>query len=102
MNAIVNEQTKIKRKKSVNNRFDELTKNMAQSVTRRAALKKFGLGLAGMGLACFLILVFSFVVAPVGFAAVLVVTALIVNRALAEFRIPRSYQISDRMPSLSE
>ena len=35
------------------NKFDELTKNMAQSVTRRAALKKFGLGLAGMALACF-------------------------------------------------
>jgi hypothetical protein len=27
-------------------------RNVAQSVTRRAALKKFGLGLAGMGLAC--------------------------------------------------
>ena len=33
--------------------FDELTKSLAQSVTRRAALKKFGLGLAGMTLACF-------------------------------------------------
>ena len=29
----------------MNNKFDELTKAMAQSVTRRAALKKFGLGL---------------------------------------------------------
>ena len=37
----------------MNNRFDELTKSMAQSVTRRAALKKFGVGLAGMALACF-------------------------------------------------
>ena len=37
----------------MNNQFDELTKNLAQSVTRRAALKKFGLGLAGMALACF-------------------------------------------------
>ena len=37
----------------MNNRFDELTKQMAQSVTRRAALKKFGVGLAGMALACF-------------------------------------------------
>ena len=37
----------------MNNQFDELTKQMAQSVTRRAALKKFGLGLAGMALACF-------------------------------------------------
>jgi len=31
----------------------ELTKSVAQSVTRRAALQKFGLGLAGMALACF-------------------------------------------------
>ena len=31
----------------------ELTKSLAQSVTRRAALKKFGVGLAGMALACF-------------------------------------------------
>jgi hypothetical protein len=37
----------------MNDRFDELTKQMAQSVTRRAALKKFGAGLAGMALACF-------------------------------------------------
>jgi hypothetical protein len=37
----------------MNTRFDELTKSMAQSVTRRAALKKFGLGLAGLGLAKF-------------------------------------------------
>src|SRR5580765_3414526 len=36
----------------MNNKFDELTKQMAQSVTRRAALKKFGVGLAGMALAC--------------------------------------------------
>jgi len=36
----------------MNNRFDELTKNMAQSVTRRAALKKFGAGIAGMAVAC--------------------------------------------------
>ena len=35
----------------MNNQFDELTKSMAQSVTRRAALKKFSLGLAGMALA---------------------------------------------------
>ena len=35
----------------MNNKFDELTKSMAQSVTRRAALKKFGVGLAGMALA---------------------------------------------------
>ena len=37
----------------MNNRFDELTKNLAKSVTRRGALKKFGVGLAGMALACF-------------------------------------------------
>jgi hypothetical protein len=37
----------------MNNKFDELTKAMAQSVTRRAAFKKFSVGLAGMALACF-------------------------------------------------
>ena len=37
----------------MNNQFEELTKSLAQSVTRRAALKKFGVGLAGMALACF-------------------------------------------------
>ena len=35
----------------MNNQFDELAKNLAQSVTRRGALKKFGLGLAGLALA---------------------------------------------------
>jgi len=35
----------------MNNKFDELTKGMAQSVTRRGALKKFGAGLAGIALA---------------------------------------------------
>src|SRR6266699_860754 len=40
-------------RKNMNNKFDELAKGMAQSVTRRAALKKFGVGLAGMALACF-------------------------------------------------
>jgi hypothetical protein len=35
----------------LNNHFDELTKTMAQSLTRRAALRKFGIGLAGMALA---------------------------------------------------
>src|SRR5262245_35313295 len=38
-------QTKTTERKSMNNKFDELTKSMAQSVTRRAALKKFGVGL---------------------------------------------------------
>lgn len=35
----------------MNNQFDEMTKGLAQSVTRRGALKKFGVGLAGMALA---------------------------------------------------
>jgi hypothetical protein len=35
----------------MNNKFDELTKSLAQSVTRRAALKKFGTGIAGIALA---------------------------------------------------
>jgi hypothetical protein len=34
-------------------KFDELAKGFAQSATRRLALKKFGVGLAGMALACF-------------------------------------------------
>jgi len=37
----------------MSNKFDELTKGLAQTVTRRGALKKFGVGLAGMALACF-------------------------------------------------
>ena len=35
----------------MNDKFDELAKRMAQSVTRRGALKKFGVGLAGIALA---------------------------------------------------
>lgn len=35
----------------MNDKFDELAKSMAQSVTRRGALKKFGVGLAGLALA---------------------------------------------------
>src|SRR6185312_11142018 len=42
-----------KGKKNMNTQFDELTKSLAQSVTRRTALKKFSIGLAGMALACF-------------------------------------------------
>ena len=42
-----------KERETMNHQFDELTKNIAQSVSRRAALKKFGVGLAGMALACF-------------------------------------------------
>lgn len=34
----------------MSNQFDELTKTVAQSVTRRAALKKFGVGLTGLAL----------------------------------------------------
>ena len=34
----------------MNSKFDELTKSLAQSVTRRAALKRFGVGLAGIAL----------------------------------------------------
>ena len=39
--------------KIMDHKFDELTKSLAQSVTRRAALKKFGVGLACMALTCF-------------------------------------------------
>ena len=35
----------------MNNKFDELAKGLAQSVTRRGALNKFGVGLAGVVLA---------------------------------------------------
>ena len=35
----------------MNDKFEELTKNVAQSVTRRGALKQFGVGLAGLALA---------------------------------------------------
>ena len=37
----------------MNNKFDELAKGLAQSVTRRQALKRFGVGLAAIALACF-------------------------------------------------
>ena len=37
----------------MNDRFDQLTKNMAVAVTRRQALKNFGVGLAGLLLAAF-------------------------------------------------
>jgi len=37
----------------MNNSFDEFSKGLAQSVTRRRVLKNFGLGLAGLALACF-------------------------------------------------
>ena len=35
----------------MNDKFDELTKTIAQSVTRRGVLKKFGLGFLGIALA---------------------------------------------------
>ena len=35
----------------MNKKFDELAKNMAQSVTRRQALRRFGMGVAGLALA---------------------------------------------------
>jgi hypothetical protein len=37
----------------MNNKFDELSMGMAQSATRRQALKKFSIGIAGMALASF-------------------------------------------------
>ncbi len=37
----------------MNEKFDELAKGWAQSVTRRGALKRFGVGLAGVAIACF-------------------------------------------------
>jgi len=40
----------------MNNQFDELTESLAQSVTRRAALKNFGVGLAGVALSAWLAL----------------------------------------------
>ena len=37
----------------MNHLFNELAKSLAQSVSRGAALKKFGAGLAGLALVCF-------------------------------------------------
>jgi hypothetical protein len=37
----------------MNKEFDELAKGLAQPATRRQAMKKFGVGLAGLALACF-------------------------------------------------
>src|SRR5215467_1903742 len=44
---------KRKQRKIMNNQFDELTKGLAQSVTRRQALRRFGVGLATALLASF-------------------------------------------------
>lgn len=37
----------------MNTKFDELAKSLAQSLTRRAALKKFGVDLAGLVVVAF-------------------------------------------------
>jgi len=37
----------------MNDKFDQLAKSVAGSVTRRQAFRRFGLGLVGMALACF-------------------------------------------------
>jgi len=41
--------------------------------------------MAGIGLACLLILIFPFVKAPVGFAAIVLIAALVARRAIASF-----------------
>ncbi len=41
------------KKEPMNNTFDELTKGLARSVTRRQALLRFGVGIAGIALAIF-------------------------------------------------
>jgi hypothetical protein len=50
--AIWGYQLSVNQRKAMKEKFDELAKGLAQSVTRRAAVKKFGLGLAGALLAC--------------------------------------------------
>jgi hypothetical protein len=45
------EEANQKEWKVMNDKFDELAKGLVQSVTRRGALKKFGVGLAGISLA---------------------------------------------------
>ncbi len=59
---------------------------------------------AGIGLACLLLLIFPFVKAPVGFAAVLVVAALIVRRILSERHDVRQFFFSSgaAQPKLRE
>jgi hypothetical protein len=53
MKSVVKQNNKqTKQRKNMNNKFDELAKGLAQSTTRRQALKKFGVGLAGIALAC--------------------------------------------------
>ena len=54
--------------------------------------------LAAMGLACLLIVIFPFVKAPVGFASIVIVTALIARRALmSTFHVPAAVQHQKRV-----
>ena len=53
----------------MNDRFDEPTKEMAQSVTRRGALKKLGVGFAGIALAYFSLLASETARAPASWSA---------------------------------
>ena len=46
------QETEMNKDMRMNNKFDELTKSLAHSVTRRGALKTFGAWIAGMALAC--------------------------------------------------
>src|SRR5258708_5772731 len=50
----------------MNEQFDELAKGLAQSVTRRQALKKFGVGLAGLAMAGLISLRVSAQVSQIG------------------------------------
>jgi hypothetical protein len=43
--------TQLQQRKSYDSKFDELAKELAPSVMRRGALKKFGVGTAGIALA---------------------------------------------------
>ena len=47
MNFVIGSVAAINSRQVMNNKFDQLTKSVAQSLTRRGALKKFGVGLAG-------------------------------------------------------
>jgi hypothetical protein len=42
---------KINNQEVMNNKFDELTKGLVQSITRRQALRRLGVGIAGLALA---------------------------------------------------
>ena len=47
------EKTQKEKRKNMNKTFDQLAKGVAESVTRRQALKRFATGLVGMALAGF-------------------------------------------------